>query len=309
MKPIFPFLIPEEELKDESWTSNPVLAANICHIRNVCADFPSLLLGYSADSEAKIYSDFITSVITNKWGLNVFLQEDAVPLPALSYAITTRSMPIGLYIEKASDSERPSARVTLISTHGGLFNEKDLRAESVSKPSKPGVVGTTDILSSYVKQLVGFADPYIDDGVCFADLEVPFTALSKMLKAKDSLALINDRQIKGPVARLSNNGCYVDIYNNNEKITFDKLAYQLAKHLKEERLASGSIFVPKGKGEIFSALGDISEVEENESVMSYFAGFADLFIAWWPEKLIALQGSSCFGDGLLASIYYIESMR
>ena len=74
---------------------------------------------------------------------------------------------------------------------------------------------------------------------------------------------------------------------------------ELYKNLKNERFSSGTIFVPKGKQSDFSSFGEIEEIEGNSFDLTYSAAFSDLLLGWWPDGMIAMQGSSCFGDGLL----------
>ena len=306
MSPIYPLNIPVAQICNSSWTTASEYASFVLHIKNLCSNYPSIIMSYSADFDSKVHASLIAEQF-NDWGINVFMPESPTPISALSYAITIKSMPIGLYIEEVKESG--SVRLIPISSHGGLFDQQDLNTSYVSTNSKKGVTGTTDILGLYIKHLVGFADPYIEKGISFSILNNPFKELMKLMENNEVLKILFERDDNGPKATLSDNGCSLTIEENGSVISTEQIATKIAKYLKEERYSTGTIMVPKGNIGSFSLFGEIEEIEGNSYDLSYSAAFSNLFLGWWPDGLIAMQGSSCFGDGLLAAIYYLESFR
>ena len=306
MSPIYPIIIPADQICNSSWVTCSDYLNLVLHIKNLCSNYPSLIMGYSADFDSGVHARFIAERIA-EWGINVFMPDYPVPLAALSFAITAKSMPIGLYIEEVK--EEKSVRVIPISSHGGLFDNQDLNISLVTVNTKKGVIGSTDIANLYVKHLAGFADPYIEDGLSFSQFNNPFKELSKIMEKNENLKIIFERDEKGAVASISENGCLLSIKNNGSEINTEEIAKKLAKFLKEERFTSGTILVPQGKQSNFNLFGEVEEIEGNSYDLVYSAAFSNLFLGWWENGLLAMQGSSCFGDGLLASIYYLESLR
>lgn len=306
MSPIYPITIPVNQICNSSWASATEYSNLVLHIKNLCSNYPSLIMACSADFDASVHAKLMAETII-EWGINVFMSDYPVPLAALSYAITTKSMPIGLYIEEVKEEE--SIRVIPISSHGGLFDNQDLNISSVAVSSKKGVIGSTDIANMYIKHLAGFADPFIENGLSFSLFTIPFKELARAMKKNENLKIIFEKDEKGPIASLSDNGCLLSIKNNDTEISTEEIAKKIAKYLKDERFTSGTILVPKSKQGNFSQFGEIEEIEGNSYDLSYSAAFSNLFLGWWENGLIAMQGSSCFGDGILAAIYYLESLR
>ncbi len=306
MSPIYPIVIPAAQVANSSWATAEEFASIVLHIKNLCSNFPSILMAYSADFEAKVNAVMLAEEIVN-WGINVFMPDSPVPLAAISYAITTKAMPIGLYIEGVKNSD--SVRLIPISSHGGLFDNQDLKTAFVASSSKKGVIGSTDISSSYIKHLAGFADPYIEKGLSFSSFENPFKELNKAMSQNENLGILFEKDPKGPKAVIGNNGSLLKLEENGAQISTEQIAKRISKYLKEERYASGTLLVPAGNSNGFGEFGEIAEIEGNDFDLIYSAGFSDLLLSWWPDGLIAMQGSSCFGDGLLAAIYYLESLR
>lgn len=306
MKPLYPIIISKKQLTDSTWLNDSEFASLILHIKNLCADYPSLLMAYSADFDSKSNAQIISETITN-WGINVFMPDYAVPLSVISYAMTTKSMPIGLYIEEAS--QKDTVRIIPISTHGGLFDEQDLKTSYISESKKKGVVGSTDLSSLYIKHLAGFADPYIEKGLSFSSLNVPFVELFEAMKSNENLKILFERSSSDEVATINNNGCHLNIKKNSEQISTAKIAENIAKYLKNERFSSGTIYVPNGYEKDFNKYGEVVEFEGNDYDLSYTSAFSDLFLSFSNEGMLAFQGSSCLGDAFLAAIYYLESLR
>ena len=306
MSPIYPIVIPAAQVADSSWATAEEFSSIVLHIKNLCSSFPSILIAYSADFEAKVNAVIMAEEIAN-WGINVFMPDSAAPLSAISYAITTKAMPIGLYVEGVKNSD--SVRLIPISSHGGLFDNQDLKTAFVSAKNKKGVIGSTDILSSYVKHLAGFADPYIEKGLSFSSFVNPFKELKKAMSQNENLGILFETDPKGPKAVIGNNGCLLRLEENGASVSTEQIAKRISKYLKEERYASGTLLVPSGNANGFENFGEISEIEGNDFDLIYSAAFSDLLLGWWPDGLIAMQGSSCFGDGILAAIYYLESLR
>ena len=176
-------------------------------------------------------------------------------------------------------------------------------------PSKEAVIGTTDIASFYIKHLAGFADPFIEKGLSFSNFDSPFNELFEIMQRNENLKILFERDLKGPKAFLNNNGCCLTIKENNNQITTKDISLKIAKYLKEERFSSGSLFVPVNEKNKFESFGEVIEIEGNNYDLSFNAAFSDLFLGYTNDGMIAMQGSSCFGDGILASIYYLESLR
>ena len=307
MSPIYPIVIPKTQIANSSWASVEEFANIVLHIKNLCSNYPSILMAYSADFDAKVNATLIAEEIVN-WGINVFMPDSPAPLSAISYAITTRAMPIGLYIEEVKGNDS-SIRLIPISSHGGLFDNQDLKTAFVASSSKKGVIGSTDISSSYIKHLAGFADPYIEKGLSFSSFENPFKELNKAMSQNENLGILFEKDPKGPKAIIGSNGSLLKLEENGAPISTEQIAKRISKYLKEERYASGTLLVPSGKADGFEDYGEVSEIEGNDFDLIYSAGFSDLLLGWWPDGLISMQGSSCFGDGILAAIYYLESLR
>lgn len=304
MSPIYPRNILKEQALNGSWETNENLQELVLHIKNICSTFPSLVMAYSADEDIAECSLSIARTIT-EWGINVFIPDYPVPVSALSYAITTRNMPIGLYIEKNDDY----VSIIPISTHGGLFNEMDLQGSYVEKAKKHGVIGSTELISGYVKHLGGFADPFIEEGISYSKLDIPFKELERSLRNNEHLKSLFEVNKDGPIAKLNNNGSHITISQKQLTLSTEELSIKLAEYLSKERFASGTILCPTSAIRNFEKYGEVKGIDGNVFDMNYSAGFSDLFLGMWPDKAIALQGSSCFGDGLLAALYYIEALR
>ena len=307
MSPIYPVVIPKAQIANSSWAAAEEFADIVLHIKNLCSNYPSILIAYSADFNSKVQAVLIAEEIAN-WGINVFMPDSPAPLAAISYAITVKSMPIGLYVEEVKNDDS-LVRLIPISSHGGLFDVQDLKNSSINAKSKKGVIGSTDISSIYVKHLAGFADPYIEKGLSFSSFENPFKELNKAMSQNENLGILFENDPKGPKAVIGNNGCLLRLEENGTSISTEQIAKRISKYLKEERYASGTLLVPSGNANGFENFGEIAEIEGNDFDLIYSAGFSDLLLGWWPDGLIAMQGSSCFGDGILAAIYYLESLR
>ena len=306
MSPIYPIKVPVEQINNGTWVTLSEYANLILHIRNLCNNYPSLILAFSADFDSRVYSNLIAECII-EWGINVFMPEFPVPLSALSYTLTTKSMPIGLYVEELKDEN--SVRIIPISSHGGLFDNQDLKTSHISAKTNKGVIGATDIATNYIKHLSGFADPFIEEGLSFSNFDNPFKELIKLMEHNESLKILFERDELGPKAFINNNGCLLKVSEKDSYIPTIDIAKKIAMFLKKERFSSGTLLVPFGTKDKFLGFDEIVEVEGNYFDLSYSAAFSDLFLGWWPDGMIAMQGSSCFGDGLLASIYYLESLR
>ncbi len=305
MKPIYPIKISHDIIKDMSWVNSPEYSKYILHISNVCKTFPSLLIAYSADTDAEKFTSLISEDII-KHGINVFKPEYPVPLSALSYALTSRNIPLGIYIENDSSE----VTMTFISTHGGLFDEQDLLTSYCPKSNKTGVIGHTDLLSSYVNNLKGFVDIFIEKGFSFSELICPFVELEQRLRDCSEFSLLFEKDIKGYKAIISSNGSKLRLFkSDSSEIPTEEIAQILCKYLKYERLCTGTILCPIESKKMFSEFGNFQGINGTSSDICYNAAFTDLFLGWWKDGLITLQGSSCMGDGILAAIYFVEALR
>jgi hypothetical protein len=307
MRPLYPVKFSGPEAVSFKWAERPENKAFYHHLINVCQDFPSVLMAYSADSgAAETAAELSHSIIDS--GINVFLPSEPVPICAFSQSIGARQVPIGLYLSAAS--ETGSFTLAALTNHGGPIDEQDVLEAEPKKNDRSGVMGTTEYDRIYLNNLAGFADQFIEDGPGFKDLKIPFPTLEEKMKEIPELKILFERDPDGPEATISPDGQGIIIRQSSGKIiTSEVLSEMIAKYLVKERHAAGSIVGPAGKVKPADINGEVVEVDGNLFDMNYQAGFSDLLIGWWQDGVIAHQGSSCFGDGILTALYYLEALR
>ncbi len=307
MKPLYPARFRASDIADKHWAELPENITFYRHIRNVCLSFPSLILAFSArpglsTAAAEIAKDLAAC------GINVFMPNDAVPICALSQALGSRNLPLGLYLD--ADDTGDNFTLAAMTSHGGPFDMQDVIVAPFGKSTTTGVVGETDLLSYYAANLAGFADQYIEKGIGFSALDIPFPALIKKLKDTPGLEILFQADPHGPAATLSPDGQALKIFEREKgEIASEEIAMLIADYLSNERLASGTIIGPSGRLTGFSRYPDRIEVEGTLVDLNHRVGFTDLLVGWWPDGSIAHQGNSCFGDGLLSAIYFLEAKR
>ena len=65
MSPIYPIVIPAAQVANSSWATAEEFASIVLHIKNLCSNFPSILMAYSADFEAKVNASLLAEEIVN----------------------------------------------------------------------------------------------------------------------------------------------------------------------------------------------------------------------------------------------------
>lgn len=289
------------------WAQRPENQAFYRHMINVCRDFPSLLLAYSAETGMpEIAAEISRSLLDT--GINVFLPAEAVPICAFSQSMGARQMPLGLYL--SYDRELKLYVMAALTNHGGPIDEKDVIDQKPEILERNGVLGTTDYDRIYLNSLTGFADPFIESGRGLKKLEIPFPQLWEKMQQQPELGILLDSDPAGITAKISTDGQAVSfLAADGSAIEHEKVCQTILEYLVKERMAAGTVAGPAGRVQPAIAEGEIIEVEGSLFDLNYQAAFSDLLIGWWDNGVIAHQGSSCFGDGILTTIYYLEALR
>jgi hypothetical protein len=303
-----PICIEAEDAKSLKWSDMPENTLFFRHICKLCSTYPSVFLGYSASKGIKDIAQ-ITAQGFTEIGVNVFMAPYAVPICAFSQAIALRNAPIGLYISK--DEKERGFFLTAITSNGGLF---DLRDISNEKPNlnftRTGVIGETNMTDAYIENLAGLADSGIEPGIGFKEIRIPFPHIDALIKTHKSAHILNASDKNGLTATIGDDGQQLTIKDANGAIvSTEEIASKIMTYLQKERFARGTIIgqTPLANQEIDEE--NYIEVKDSIYSMHFFAASCDLLLGWWPNGVIAHQGSSCFGDGILSAIYYIEALR
>ncbi|GAB4282590.1 MAG: hypothetical protein Kow0029_28240 [Candidatus Rifleibacteriota bacterium] len=307
MRPLYPAIFNADEAFSLKWAERNENRAFFYHLLNVCKDFPSLLMGYSADTGIPELAAELGRTLIER-GINVFMPSSPTPLASFSQSVGARQMPIGLYL--SYDSRNDFYQLSAITNHGGPIDEQDIKESKIEESERNAVLGTTDYDLIYLNSLKGLADQYIEDGIGFKTLCIPFPELEKKMQETPELAIIFKRDEKGPVARITNDGQGLIVTNSDgTQVSTEEMADLIINYLIRERLASGTIIGPIGRTKPINETIEIQEIDGTLFDMNYHAAFADLLVGWWDGGIIAHQGSSCFGDGILTAIYYLEALR
>lgn len=307
MKPLYPASFTAADVARQHWAEIPANLHFYRHLRNVCQGFPSLVLAWSARPGLENFAAGIAEGLIG-CGINVFMPQQATPVCALSQAIGTRNLPIGLYLD--ADPQLEILTLSALSSHGGPFGEQDVLGSPFGKSGKSGVAGETDVERAYVNNLAGLADQFIEAGEGYSSLEIPFQGLLERLQATESLKILFQHDQAGPKAVISPDGQALQIFDRDgRQIPPADVARDIAAYLVKERLASGTVVGPARSMQGFPASLEIVEVEGSPVDLSHRASFTDLLLGWWPDGLMAHQGSSCFGDAILSAVYYLEARR
>ncbi|MBU1106890.1 MAG: hypothetical protein KKB51_09510 [Candidatus Riflebacteria bacterium] len=308
MKPLYPAIFNERQVNHHLWGALPENKTFFRHLINSGKSFPSLVLAFSAAEGMPEIAAALTEGLLNS-GVNVFMPSEAAPICSLSQALTSRNLPVGLYLDRIADQSLLT--LALLASHGGPLDEKDVLDDAIDNTlQKSGLAGTTELDRYYVNNLAGLADRFIEDGVGFKEIEIPFASIEKSLREAPELKILFQSDPYGPVARVSPDGQSLQIIGkDNHAIAAHEIAGDIARYLVKERLASGTVIGPAGQVSNFSTGCETLAVGGSAFDMSYHAGFTDLLVGWWGDGVLAHQGSSCFGDAILTAIYYLEAQR
>jgi hypothetical protein len=307
MRPLYPAILTADEAVDLKWTKRTENIAFFRHLLKISQDFPSVLMAYAADAGlAQLAGEIGRSLLD--LGINVFLPEEATPVCAFSQSISARQVPIGLYL--SLNEETGYFNMMALTNHGGPIDENDLSEKEFPRSEKTGVLGTTDYNRVYIKNLAGFADPYIEDGACFKSFSAPFPGIIEELQNRPETAILFASDTDGYEAVVSNDGQGLQLRKpSGQHVSTSEMCEVIVNYLIKERLASGTIVGPAEHSLSAGQQCEVFPVEGSLYDMNYHAGFSDLLIGWWNNGIIAHQGSSCFGDGILTAIYYLEALR
>ncbi|MEW6711019.1 MAG: hypothetical protein AB1403_14425 [Candidatus Riflebacteria bacterium] len=307
MKPLYPALFKGDEAFSLKWGNRPENQMFFRHLMNTCHEFPSLLLAHSAGTGMpEIAAEIARSLLDA--GINVFSPAEAVPISAFSQAIGARQMPIGLYLDY--DRNLQQYCLSALTNHGGPVDEQDVMDKNPPRNSRTGVLGTTDFDSLYLASLTGLADQFIEDGPGLCNIRIPFLKLSERLRKAPELKILFESDPAGYDAVISPDGQAVSLCDaRGIEVDEEFIRQTVIEYLVRERMTGGTVVGPAGKVKPAGSDGEIIEVDGNLFDMNYHAAFSDLLIGWWPGGIIAHQGSSCFGDGILTTIYFIEALR
>lgn len=307
MKPLYPAVFTVEECLSMKWSLRPENIGFRNYIFSVCREFPSLILASSAapglsQPLAEIAEGLISA------GINVFMPPDPVPLCALSQAVSSRSMQLGLYLD--CDENCQNLTLTALAKHGGPPDERDVVEEAAALAGRTGVAGTTEIERYYANNISGLADHFIESGPGFRSIEIPFISLEERLRSMPELQILFESDRDGPQASISADGQALILTDKKGvPIPAEEIASVVVNYLVKERHASGTIVGPAGALKNLTGDIEIMPVEGESFDMNYHAGFSNLLIGWWNNGSIAHQGSSPFGDAILTAIYYLEALR
>ncbi|MDD3000921.1 MAG: hypothetical protein PHF29_04140 [Candidatus Riflebacteria bacterium] len=303
-----PICIEAEDAKSLKWSDMPENMLFFRHICKLCSTYPSIFLSYSATKGVKDIAQ-ITAQGFTEIGVNVFMAPYAVPICAFSQAIALRNAPIGLYISK--DEKERGFLLTAITSNGGLFDLRDISNEKSNlNLGRTGVIGETNMTDAYIENLAGLADSGIEPGIGFKNIRIPFPHIDALIKTHKSAQILNISDKNGLTAIVGDDGQQLTITDANGSIvSAEEIASKIMTYLQKERFARGTIIgqTPLANQEIDEE--NYIEVKDSIYSMHFFAASCDLLLGWWPNGVIAHQGSSCFGDGILSAIYYIEALR
>lgn len=303
-----PICIEADSAESLKWSELPENMLFFRHICKLCSDYPSIFLAYSATKDVKDIAQ-ITAHGFTELGINVFMAPYAVPICAFSQAVALRNAPIGIYLSK--DDKHRGILLTAIASHGGLFDLRDVNNEKTTlNLSKTGVIGETNMTDAYIENLAGLADSGIEPGIGFKEIRIPFPHIDELIKTHKNAQILNVSDKNGLTATIGDDGQQLTITDTRGLIvSTEKIASSIMTYLQKERLARGTII---GQSPLLNQVIDEENyIEVKDSIYSlhFFAASCDLLLGWWPNGVIAHQGSSCFGDGILSAIYYIEAQR
>lgn len=307
MRPLYPAVFNVNECASMLWAKRPE-NQNFCnYLFSICKEFPSLILASSsAPGLSQPLAEIAEGLMSS--GINVFLPSDPTPLCAVSQAVSSRNMQVGLYLD--GDNEGKNLSLTALAKHGGPPDEKDVAAMAPVLYGRTGVAGTTELERYYASNISSLVDHFIENGPGFRAINIPFVSLEERLRSMPELQILFESDKNGPVASISADGQALLLTDKDgSAISAEEIAATIARYLIQERHASGTIVGPSE-----ALLSESVEVENlmvkgDSFDMNYHAGFSNLLIGWWNNGVIAHQGSSPFGDAILTAIYYLEALR
>jgi hypothetical protein len=275
-------------------------------LETIRVQHPSLLLGFSAHpgmgAEGKKLAERLALA-----GFNIFYSKVPVPMSALSLALITRHLPLGLYFSETGDGD---VSLTPISIHGGPFSREDIQPDRPTMPRINGVIGETDLIRPYVQQLSGLLDPFLpEEGIRFTRIDSPFRQIDELIRRNPAYSLCSQDRKSGPWASISVDGQGLEVIaSDGNRVPDTEILATICRYLIEERLSLGTIIGPPGTARLFTQGVETIEVEgPNSLVMSHRAVFSDLLLGWWEPGIIAHQGHSPFGDAYLSLAYLLEA--
>lgn len=305
-RPLYPAILKPDEAHALKWAERPENESFYKHLLNISNEFPSILMAFSADHGLAETAIELGKSFIDK-GINIFLPPDPTPICAFSQSIAARQVPLGLYL--SFDQQKQMLSLAALTNHGGPLDDQDIIEKQPEENDRNAVLGETEYNRIYLNNLSGFADQFIEEGSGFSEVVIPFNGLDDKLRNQKELKILFSPDKNGPKAILSNDGQGLKIIENGKELSDNVVCDKIINYLVKERRASGTVVGPKGLVEPADIAGEIVEVEGELFDMNYHAGFADLLIGWWHGGIIAHQGSSCFGDGILTAIYYLEALR
>jgi len=306
MKPIKPATFQSIDLENFFWENISFGREIKQFLLRIGADFPSVVLAYSADLGTDIIAEKLAGEIS-KLGINVFLSQDAVPISALSLGLVQREMQMGLYLSKKDDN---TFRLFPLAAHGGPVDWFEGEDFSLVPRSPNGVVGKTELLEPYVKQLSGLVDTYCEYSKKLSGIDSPFFALENCIRRNEDLKIFYQFETGCPRAIIDSEGQILKIEKiPGEFVPTREIVQTIGKYLIKLRKANGTILCPEGTRQFFKDWGTPFEVSGEALDMSHQATYSDLLLGWWEPGIIAHQGHSPFGDAYLSLAYYLEAIN
>ena len=196
-----------------------------------------------------------------------------------------------------------------LGNNGGPATGLDL-PEMPSVPlEKPGVVGTTDITTTYLSGLKELLDPFPEAKPRAAEIQSPFDLIARRFGERPEYRILWERAENGPVAVISPDGQGLSfLIPPGENWTTREIAQTVGEYLTLVRRTNGTVVAPHGvqplklgEAQHISVVGDSLE-------MSCQAGYIDLLLGWWEPGIIAHQGNGPYGDAYLTLAYLLEAL-
>lgn len=336
-KSLEPFTVDQNEIQNNSWLENNNNYPLKLALFQYCTSFPSILVSYSAENyNGKNLFDTAVQVVypISKLGINVFISEYPTPISALSHAITSRSIPLGLYLttnntknvnfsqqtEKTDQSTDQNTKLSIIpiGINGGPLSQTNLNYKLTPKFSKKtGVIGTTDLLTSYLKSLKGLLDPYIDlnQNSVLASISNPFPRIKEAFEIDPNFKIFTHLNEKGFKAIISNDGQGLKIVDQNneskEIVSSSEIAEKIIKYLINHRKTGGTIITSANYNNIFSlatyGISYLNVKTDHLLDLCCKASYIDLLLGYNENGVFIHQGFGSFGDAFLSLAYLLEA--
>jgi hypothetical protein len=304
MKPLRPISFATADFEGKRWQLGGGGIDVLRHIRLTAAEFPSVLLAYSASPGSGPFSRSLAEDIT-ELGINVFLSTTPAPITALSLILAQRQMPLGLYLHETQDD---SWELLPVAIHGGPVDESHVSGHETHFAAKIGVLGEADLLTPYLEKLSGLIDPLPEDGLGVSALESPFAAIASMTARLPKLSIFSRRSPEGPIAVISPDGQSLALrHSSGEVIPTVALVATIGRYLTQVRKSSGAVIGPLEWKADMRDIAEYRAVTGDALDMSNHASIADLLLGCWEPGIIAHQGHSPFGDAYLSLAYLTEA--